>query len=100
MKEKKWTVLSNHGRILACLARYPEITIQSLAYKTELSIRAVENSIDDLEADCYLTRTRVGRCNSYQINYEKTLRHPLERKTKVGSVLQALGIEMQNDRST
>jgi DNA-binding transcriptional ArsR family regulator len=100
VKEKKWTVLSNHGLILACLARYSEITIQSLAYKTDLSIRAVQNSVEDLEEAGYLSRTRVGRCNYYQINYEKPLRHSLERKTKVGSVLQALGIAVQNNRSS
>jgi hypothetical protein len=100
MKEKKWTVLSNHGRILVCLAQHPEITIQSLAYKTDLSIRAVQNLMNDLEAARYLSRTRIGRCNYYQIDYEKPLRHSLERKAKVGVVLRALGIEMQNERST
>jgi hypothetical protein len=99
VKEKKWTILSNHGRILACLARYPNVTIQSLAYKTCLSIRAVENSIDDLEDARYLSRTRVGRCNYYQVNYEKPLHHPLGRKTKVGVVLQALGIELEHNKS-
>ena len=96
MNKKKWTILSNHGHVFAYITEHPQTTTQRLAQITGLSIRAVQTIIDDLEEEGYLTRERVGRCNRYEVNPDKPMRHSLERKHPVGDVLLALGCKLEN----
>ena len=91
MTVKKWTILSNHGRLLVYLAEHSKDTTQSMANKVGLSIRAVQNILDDLEEEGYLTRKKEGRSNRYQVNPERPLRHRLEKRHNVGDILLALG---------
>jgi DNA-binding transcriptional ArsR family regulator len=93
MTNKKWTLFSNHGHVLAFVAEHPQATTQFIAQSGGLSIRAVQNILQDLEEDGYLTKAKVGRNNLYRVNPEKPLRHRLERHHNVSSLLQALGIE-------
>jgi len=88
MVKKKWTFLSNHGRIISYLSEHPRDTIQTMAYRAGLSIRAVQTILNDLEEEGYLTREKVGRSNRYEINMEKSLRHRLERHHRLGDVLE------------
>jgi DNA-binding Lrp family transcriptional regulator len=89
--KKKWTFLSNHGRVLAYLARNKQTTSQVIAYETGLSMREVQKLIDDLEKDGYITKEKVGRCNRYEVIPEMPLRHRLERRHTIGELLSALG---------
>jgi predicted ArsR family transcriptional regulator len=97
MSKKKWTFLSNHGHIFAYVAEHQQSTVQYIAHKAGLSIRAVNVILDDLEEEGYLKRNRVGRNNHYEINFAKPLRHRLEKRHKVGNILYALGVEVQRD---
>jgi DNA-binding transcriptional ArsR family regulator len=92
MNRKKWTFLSNHGRVFTHLAKNPQVTIQTLAYRSGLSLRAVSDVLDDLEEAGYLTREKMGRANRYRINPAKTLRHRLEKNKTTGDLLLGLGI--------
>ena len=95
MKKKKWTILSNHGRMLAYVAEHPQVTTQSMAEKAGLSIRAVQTILNDLEEEGYIGRERIGRCNRYQVNPERPLRHRLEGHRSVGGMLLALGVKVR-----
>ncbi len=97
MGKKKWAFLSNHGLLYVYLAKHPKITTQSLAYKTGLSMRAVQIIIDDLEEDGYLSREKIGRSNHYRINIQKHLRHHLEREVNTGNLLQIFGVDKQKN---
>ena len=100
MKKKKWTFLSNHGRILAYVNEHPGATTQSMANKAGLSVAGVQNILGDLEEEGYLTRTKVGRSNHYRTNPERPMRHRLERHHSVGEVLLALGVERRKKETT
>jgi predicted transcriptional regulator len=89
----EWTFLSNHGRVFIYLAKHPSSTTQELAQKTNLSVRAVQNIIDDLEDGGYITRYREGRRNRYTINPELPMKHRLEREFAVKEILLALGYD-------
>jgi predicted HTH transcriptional regulator len=91
MTSKEWTFFTNHGRILVYIARQPRTTAQQLAEKAGLSIRAVQNIIDDLATAGYIERHKEGRRNSYVVHPEIPMRHRLEQEHRVGDVLQALG---------
>ena len=88
---KEWTFLSNHGRVLAYVAKYPNKTTQETAEQARLSIRAVQHIISDLEDSGYIARHREGRRNCYTVHPELPMRHVLEREYAVGDVLEALG---------
>jgi predicted transcriptional regulator len=96
MAKKKWAFLSNHGRILTYIANHSQVTKQSLAYKTGLSIRAVHLAISDLEEEGYLNRKKIGRNNKYEVNPDKPLRHRLEKNYKVSDLLAVFGHDNRN----
>jgi DNA-binding MarR family transcriptional regulator len=85
-----WTFLTNHGHVLVCLARRPDLRLRDVAALVGITERAVQRIVADLEAAGYLTRHRSGRQNEYEINREKTLRHPVEAHQTVATLL-ALG---------
>lgn len=91
MKQKDWTFLTNHGRILAYIAKHPRTTAQQVAEEAGLSIRAVQQIITDLETGGYVERHKEGRNNRYIIHPEIPMRHRLEKEHMVGEILQALG---------
>jgi DNA-binding MarR family transcriptional regulator len=91
MKKGEWTFLNNHGRVLVFLSKFPKSTSQEIAQEAELSIRAVQHIIDELEAGGYISRHREGRCNRYTIYFELPMRHKLEKEHPVGEILQVLG---------
>ncbi|CAM02928.1 winged helix-turn-helix DNA-binding protein [Saccharopolyspora erythraea NRRL 2338] len=85
-----WTFLTNHGHVLLCLAAEGDLTIRQLAHRVGITERATQAIISDLIAGGYLTRTRVGRRNSYTVNPNGPLRHPLEAHHNVGTLIHAL----------
>ena len=52
----------------------------------------------DLVEGGYVTRTREGRRNRYQINPDAPLRHPLEDDHTIGELLTTLGKLERNRR--
>lgn len=85
-----WRLLTNHGRALLCLAHHPELRIRDLAGVLGITERSAQKIVGDLVKDGYVTRTRVGRRNTYEINVEVplafdrelTLRHLLENLSR------------------
>jgi DNA-binding MarR family transcriptional regulator len=92
MERKGWAFLSNHGRIFTYLATHPQVTIQALAHRTGLSLRAVSAMLDDLVEEGYITREKIGRANRYDVNLTKSLRHRLEKNNSTGDLLLGLGV--------
>lgn len=90
MADAPWTFLTNHGHVLVCLARSPDLRLRDVAALVGITERAVQRIVADLEAAGYLTRHRSGRQNEYEINREKALRHPVEAHQTVATLL-ALG---------
>jgi DNA-binding MarR family transcriptional regulator len=82
-----WTFLTNHARVLIALARDPESRLRDVADAIGITERAVQLIVADLEANGYLTRTRVGRRNRYTIDITVALRHPAEADHPVGDLL-------------
>lgn len=85
-----WTLLSNHGHVLVCLARDPHMRLRDVASRVGITERAVQRIIHDLEQADMLTREREGRRNHYRINARQPLRHQLEQPHTVGELIQAV----------
>jgi Winged helix-turn-helix DNA-binding len=88
--QKNWVFLSNHGNVLLCIARDPQIRISEISGKVGIGERAAQKIVADLVADGYVVRTKEGRRNRYQINSRAHLRHPLYAEQEVGSLVDAL----------
>jgi hypothetical protein len=73
-----WTLFSNHGHVLFCLARNPEARLRDVAADVGITERAVQKIVRDLQDGGMLGVTKNGRRNSYRINKRKSLRHDLE----------------------
>lgn len=82
-----WTFLTNHAHVLLCIAEDPEARMRDLAEKVGITERAVHRIVDDLEAAGYLSRSREGRRNRYELHGEMPLRHPVERHRTVASLI-------------
>ncbi|PRP90936.1 MarR family protein [Enhygromyxa salina] len=87
---KSWTFLSNHAHVLVCLARDPDMRLRDVAAQVRLTERAVHRIVKELETAGVITRLRDGRRNHYELDPTVPLRHPLEVKRTVGSLLEML----------
>jgi predicted ArsR family transcriptional regulator len=85
-----WGFLTNHAHVLVCIARDSQIRARDLAEQVGITERAAQRILADLIADGYVTRTKVGRRNHYDMNHGGHLRHPLFRDRSVGPLIEAL----------
>ena len=88
--DSSWTLLSNYGHVLVCLAGDPHMRLRDVAEKVGITERAVQRIVHDLEQADMLTREREGRRNHYRINPHQPLRHPLEQPHTVGELIEAV----------
>ena len=92
-----WTFLTNHAHVLLCLAMDPDARMRNVAERVGITERAVQKIVADLEEGGYLTRSRSGRRNRYEIHSGQPLRHPLERHRTVDALL-ALALTAKGPR--
>ena len=85
-----WTFLTNHAHVLNCIAADPDTRLRDVAVRVGITERAAQLILADLVEAGYVTRTRVGRRNHYQIHDDIPLRHPIEREHQIGVLLDAL----------
>jgi len=83
----RWTFLTNHAHVLIALTRDPSVRVRDLAAAVGITERAVQAILSDLEAGLVITRERHGRRNSYRVNPDVELRHPMEAHHRVGELL-------------
>ncbi len=83
-----WTFLSNHGHILLCIARDPDIRVREIAQAVGITERAVQRILGELEEAGVISRRRKGRRTHYQIDERLPLRHPIESHHSVGELLR------------
>jgi DNA-binding MarR family transcriptional regulator len=82
-----WTFLTNHAHVLFCIAEDPEVRLRDVAARVGITERAVQRIVTDLEGEGYLTVSKEGRRNRYQVNYDRPLRHPIERHRNVQALI-------------
>ncbi len=90
MAGPSWTFLTNHARVLLCLADEPDLRLREAAERIGITERAVQRIVTDLEDAGVITRTREGRRNTYTVNSEARLRHPSDAHRTVGELLEVL----------
>jgi len=91
LRVPQWTFITNHGLVLAYIAKFPQSTTRTVASAVNLTERTVHKIITELEAEKYIERQRVGRNNVYHINLRNELRHETTRDILVEDFLKMLG---------
>lgn len=86
-----WTLLSNHGLVLAYIARHPQSTVREIATAVKITEWTAHKIVTDLVREGYIERQRLGRRNSYLINPKSFLRHETVKDIPVSDLLQVLG---------
>lgn len=87
----EWTLLSNHGHVLACLAQDNRARLRDIAARVGITERAVQKIVHDLEDAGMVEIRKQGRRNHYRLNRRKHLRHPIEKQCSVGQLVRVLG---------
>jgi predicted transcriptional regulator len=85
-----WRFVTNHAHVLACIAEDPRGRLRDIATTVGITERAVGQIVSELEQAGYLTKTRVGRRNRYEVHGELPLRHPQHRHHTVGELISFL----------
>jgi DNA-binding MarR family transcriptional regulator len=88
---KNWTFLSHHAHVLLALSENPNLTIEDIAKIAGLTTRSIVNVLRDLEDGGYLSKSKEGRNNHYEINLKANLRHSTSGNHTVGELIKALG---------
>ncbi len=83
-----WTLFSNHGHVLVCLARDPQARLRDVAADVGITERAVQKIVRDLQDGDMISVTKNGRRNCYRIHKKQNLRHKLEAGCKLNDLLK------------
>jgi len=82
-----WGFLSNHGRVLLLLAHDPGMRLRDMAGRLGITERSAYGIVADLTAAGYISKSKDGRRNRYQIEAHRPLPEPTSRERTVGEVL-------------
>jgi hypothetical protein len=85
-----WTFLTNHARVLLCIARDSGIRLRDIAAKLDITERSAYGIVSDLTRAGYIVKEKDGRRNRYQIQTHLPLPEPTSRERTLGEVLAVL----------
>jgi hypothetical protein len=85
-----WSFLTNHARVLLCIAQDPGIRLRDIGESVGITERAAHRIVVELADAGYITRTRNGRRNQYTIPSHLPLPETPAREQKVGDLLAVL----------
>jgi hypothetical protein len=83
----QWRFVTNHAHVLEAIATDPTARLRDVAGTVGITERTVAQIVGDLEAAGYLTKTRDGRRNRYEVHDELPLRHPQHSHRTVGELI-------------
>jgi predicted transcriptional regulator of viral defense system len=82
-----WRFVTNHAHVLAYIAGDPDARLRDVAATVGITERTAGQIVSELEQAGYLTKTRIGRRNRYEVHGELPLRHPQHRHHTVGELI-------------
>jgi len=85
-----WSFLTNHARVLLCIARDPGTRLRDIAASVDITERSAHGIVTDLTAAGYVIKQKDGRRNCYQIQANLPLPEPATQEPAIGEVLALL----------
>ncbi len=88
----EWSFLTNHARVLLCIAHDPGVRLRDIATTVGITERSAYAIVTDLTAAGYVIKVKDtdGRRNRYQIQTHLPLREAIGRERTIGEVLDVL----------
>jgi len=86
----KWSFLTNHARVLVCIAQDPGVRLRDIAATLGITERTAFGIVTDLAAAGYVVKEREGRRNRYSIQAHLPLRQAVGREPTIGEMLGLL----------
>ncbi len=106
MRERQWTLFTNHAAVLIHLLEQPEATIRTTADELGLAERTVVGVLQDLRREGYLRVRKEGRHNVYRVNPDGPMKRPehegytmREFLARVQSALEQIASAVENNGS-
>ena len=89
---REWSFITNHGLVLAAIARKPRSTGRELGDAVGITERTTHRIVTELEVAGYITKKKAGRRNVYEI-YPHMPVGEQATDAVVGELLMILGWE-------
>jgi len=86
----QWSFLTNHARVLVCIANDPGLRLRDMAAALDITERSAYAIVADLTEAGYVLKERDGRRNRYSIQRHMPLPDPTNHERTVGEVLNLL----------
>jgi len=87
---RKWGFLTNHGRVLLCIAHDPVARLRDIAAELGITERTAYGIVTDPTEAGYVAKEKDGRRNRYEVQRHVPLRLGVTRERTVGEVLRLL----------
>jgi DNA-binding MarR family transcriptional regulator len=97
-KDHQWRFVTNHAHVLEFIATDPSARLRDIAATIGITERTAAQIVGDLEQAGYLTKTRDGRRNTYEVHDELPLRHPRHRHHTVGDLNRFLSDDSETPK--
>jgi DNA-binding IclR family transcriptional regulator len=85
-----WSFLTNHARVLLCIARDPSARLRDIAASLGITERSAHGIVTDLAKAGYVIKQKDGRRNRYQIQAQLPLPEAGTGQLAIGDVLALL----------
>jgi hypothetical protein len=83
VKPGGWSFLTNHARVLLCIAHDPGVRLRDIASSLDITERSAHGFVTDLTTAGYTVKQKDGRRNRYQIQAHMPLREPASQSRKL-----------------
>ena len=85
-----WSFLTNHARVLLCIAHDPGVRLRDIAARVGVTERSAYGIVSDLTQAGYVLKQKDGRRNRYQIQAHLPLPETDNRERTIGEILALL----------
>ncbi len=85
-----WSFLTNHARVLLCIAHDPGVRLRDIAARVGVTERTAYGIVTDLTDAGYVIKHKDGRRNRYQIQAHLPLPEIDSRERTIGEILALL----------
>ena len=88
-----WGFLTNHARVLLCIARDPGVRLRDIAVSVGITERSAFAIVSDLAVAGYIVKEKGGRRNRYRVEAQRPVPESADRQLAIGDLLALLGVQ-------
>ena len=92
-----WRFITNHGLVLAAIARRIGSTAREIGDAAGITERAALKIINDLNKGGFISKIKIGRQNRYRIHRNAPINEDIP-DSSIGELLRVLGVKRRRGR--